>query len=79
MELCRLRPDDLPNHFARNTQIAADRPSEGKLFRPSREVPFGVHFRGESYSDVILRLAEGRPDAPSAPGRLCLGSRFFGQ
>ena len=25
MELCRLRPDDLPNHFSRNTQIAADR------------------------------------------------------
>ena len=24
-ELCRLRPDDLPNHFAGNTQISADR------------------------------------------------------
>jgi hypothetical protein len=25
MELCRLRPEDLPSHFSRNTQIAADR------------------------------------------------------
>jgi iron complex outermembrane receptor protein len=39
-ELCRLRPDDLPNHFSPNTQIAPDR-LDRHLSRKIRQTNFG--------------------------------------
>jgi len=40
MELCRLRPDDLTNHFARNMEIVAER-LDRHLSRKIRQTNFG--------------------------------------
>src|ERR1700722_3392670 len=61
MELCRLRPDDLPNHFARNTQIATDR-LDRHLSRKIRQADFGDRLHNQHLELGPLRDQEACVD-----------------
>src|SRR5580704_4359721 len=61
MELCRLRPDDLPNHFSRNTQIAADR-LDRHLSRKIRQTNFGDRLHNQHLGLGPLRDQEACVD-----------------
>src|ERR1700722_16886749 len=61
MELCRLRPDDLPNHFARNTQIATDR-LDRHLSRKIRQADFGDRLHNQHLELGPLRDQEAYVD-----------------
>src|SRR5271166_3656429 len=61
MELCRLRSDDLPNHFARNTQIAANR-LDRHLPREIRQTNFGYRLYNQHLELGLLKDQEACVD-----------------
>ena len=61
MELCRLRPDDLTNHFARNMQIAADRLNR-HLSRKIRQTNFRYRLHNQHLELGLLKDQEACVD-----------------
>ena len=74
MELRRIRPDDLPNHFARDVQIAADRLDRSLLFKiraadlrnrlHDQHLKLGLPKRQETYVDPYLARPDWMPITP---------------